>query len=169
MNIQISSINCFQSVLTTVPRGQLGNHLHTYALLSSLQAHLPSLTFSLSSETRAYLTTYFRAPPLLLSSIDSLCLCKSHGGVYSRPWSWSTWSSQKDQDFAEVTWTYSFVRHMTEPDAVKTCYECRDWMSYPYKSLGQSGCCGPRVASPMWRVRVGWTSWTNRARECWSH
>ena len=27
----------FQSVLTTVPRGQLGNHLHSYALLSSLQ------------------------------------------------------------------------------------------------------------------------------------
>ena len=107
------------SVLTTVPRGQLGNHLHSYALLSSLQAHLPSLTFSISSETQSYLTTYFSPLHLLLSSVDSLCLCKSHRGVYSKPWAWRTWNTPRGRDFVEV-----LIYNMNSKYLDGTCTVC---------------------------------------------
>ena len=92
-----------QSILTVVPRGQLGNHLHAYALLSSLQQHYPSYQFSLASETRLYLSTYFNTSKLLMPSIDNLCLCKSHRGVASRPWNVEFRNSEPGTDFVKVS------------------------------------------------------------------
>ena len=92
-----------QSILTVVPRGQLGNHLHAYALLSSLQQHYPSYQFSLASETWLYLSTYFNTSKLLLPSIDNLCLCRSHRGVASRPWNVEFRNSEPGSDFVKVS------------------------------------------------------------------
>ena len=97
-----------QLVLTTVPRGQLGNHLHSYALLHALaalgpQQLQPAARFLVSSETAAFLRTYFRPGPLLVAGLDTLCLCKSHLGVYSRPWKWRTWRAEQGSDYVKVS------------------------------------------------------------------
>jgi len=89
------------SAFTTVPRGQLGNHLHAYALLVGLQARYPDRHFFTSSETGQYLRRYFRMAQLLIQSIDRLCLCRTHLGVASRPWEWRFWNSGPDLDFVE--------------------------------------------------------------------
>ena len=91
-----------QSVLTVVPRGQLGNHLQAYALLSSLQQHYPSYQFYLSLETWQYLSTYFNTSKLLLQSIGKLCLCNSHRGVVSEPWRVEFRISESWADFVKV-------------------------------------------------------------------
>ena len=90
------------SIFTVVPRGQLGNHLHAYALISALQHHYPHHQFLLSSETWLYLSTYFNTSHLLAPSINKLCLCKSYRGVHSVPWNIQFWNTDSSKDFVEV-------------------------------------------------------------------
>ena len=93
----------FQSGLTIVPRGQLGNHLYSYSLLVSLQEHYKNFKFYLSSESWKYITKYFNSSKLLLPSINDLCLCKStDNGVYSKPFKWKFWNTKHGLDFVKV-------------------------------------------------------------------
>ena len=99
----------FQSYLTRLPSGQLGNHLTSYAVLSSLQTHFSSSSsssssvhFIISQETTRYLHSYFESSKLLLPSIDQLCLCNYHHGVRSKPWDIEFWSSDTRTDHVKV-------------------------------------------------------------------
>lgn len=118
-------------LLTTVPRGQLGNHLHAYALLSSLQTHYPTGQFYLSSSTSAYLSTYFETRHLLLPSLSQVCLCREEQGVKSRPWQWRFWNTDKDKDFVRD------IRGIVEEDGTAA------WILWPRHgflySRGQTG------------------------------
>ena len=93
-----------QAIYTSVPRGQLGNHLQAYSALVSLKEFYNSKKdlFFLCTETWEYLTTYFKPSKLLLPSLNKMCICKSHKGIYSKPWKWSYWTAPKDKDFIQV-------------------------------------------------------------------
>ena len=117
----------FQSLFTIIPRGQLGNHLHSYALLVSLQKHFKTYHFYLASETWQYLKTYFKIDSLLLPSLDDLCLCKSQNNIYSQPWNWNFIDAPVGSDFLEVCvirtlFVFGFselrLEHITTEDAL---------------------------------------------------
>lgn len=93
-----------QAIYTSVPRGQLGNHLQAYSALVSLKEFYNSKKdlFFLCTETWEYLTTYFEPSKLLLPSLNQMCICKTHKGIYSKPWKWSYWTAPKDKDFIQV-------------------------------------------------------------------
>jgi len=91
------------TVATSVPRGQLGNHLHTYALLSalSLTSKNNKITFLLASSTWRRITKTFKSDHLLLGSIDQLCLCRNQSGLAAKVWRWSRW----EEPFVESTFS----------------------------------------------------------------
>ena len=87
-----------KTIFTTVPRGQLGNHLHAYAILVALQKQFSDGLFLMSSETIVYLRKTFKEKNLLLDSLDQICLCRTHKGIPSIPWEWKFWDSDPEED-----------------------------------------------------------------------
>ena len=89
------------TVFTMVPRGQLGNHLHSYAALRALSLRYPGREFLLATETWHHITQHFLPDKLLLPGLHQLCLCRSHRGLPARPWHWRHHDSPPGADMFE--------------------------------------------------------------------
>ena len=74
-----------------VPRGRLGNHLSTYALLAAIALHHPTILPHLSTSTTQHLSLHFLPQHLLLPPVSRLCLCRNVSGVPAVPWGWEEW------------------------------------------------------------------------------